>query len=318
LKKFLVVLFLLATLQLAAHANILRIVDSNGQISDFSYNFTAGMTVKNAIAQVQPNATFRHYAGMGDILTSIAELEIPNANPKNYWFILVGSKPVNELGGENYILNTSCDQRKLTSSENIVLVNQPDKNSSIALSKKLPDNHIVNLTGHVTAKFADRFYLQDPSAPSAIQVYSGQLSQITVGDEVSLLGILAHRNQIREINRLKIDFAGPPEDNMTIKPYLMCNDSLGGFNSPNQPGVPDSEGPNNVNLLIKTFGQVKEIGDNCIFINDGSRPDNLKVYSSSIPTINNYFLVTGISSIEQVDGVNKPVIYATQTEVIQP
>ncbi|MDH7602470.1 MAG: hypothetical protein QHI38_10035, partial [Armatimonadota bacterium] len=137
---------------------------------------------------------------------------------------------------------------------------------------------------------------------------------VSVGSVVRVFGELATVSGERVLRNAIVSATGtstPP------KPLAMSNKSLGGAAiAPNIPGTTGATGPNNVGLLVKTWGRVVEVGNNEFWIDDGSqRPAadghvGVKVLAAgiSMPSINSLVAVTGISSTESDGSLVHPVL----------
>lgn len=136
-------------------------------------------------------------------------------------------------------------------------------------------------------------------------------------------------------------FAGTAMAATPIAPLALSNRSLGGKDL-NQytMGVVGAVGPNNIGLLVKTWGKVTWVDttDQYFYIDDGAalcdgtkRPDNSLVLGVRVsygdiasgvtpitpPNVNDFAVVTGISSTTVTDGLVRPNLRVSKGSDIQ-
>ncbi|MGQ9456634.1 MAG: fibronectin type III domain-containing protein [Armatimonadota bacterium] len=207
-----------------------------------------------------------------------------------------------------------------------VISTAPGKNSSVSNTyvfhttstsllglKNLPDGRRSGICGVVvSAVLPDGFYVQDTARTCGMRVKGTQ--NASVGDVVTIFGDLATVSGERMLNNAIVTVTGstnPP------KPLAMTNRALGGVPiAPNIPGVIDGRGPNNVGLLVKTWGRVVEVGNSVFWIDDGSQrraaggKRGIKVIADGIqlPALNSFVSVAGISGAETEGGLIYPVL----------
>jgi hypothetical protein len=203
----------------------------------------------------------------------------------------------------------------------------PAADSTIPAAKGLADGQACALRGNiVSAVFSDGFYIQDPLHPYGIKV-TGQTA--TQGQKVDVIGVI--RGQASE---RYIDCAGNPVTVTThpspaaLRVASLANLALGGASlNAYAPGALNAHGPNNLGLLVCTWGKVTQRDRSLQFfyIDDGSgRSDGTQteiavgVWEPSVgvrvkadPTTypkDSYLAVTGVSSCFSDGGVLKAML----------
>ena len=207
-----------------------------------------------------------------------------------------------------------------------VISTAPGKNSSVSEDyvfsttaaslpelKNLPDGSTSGVCGVVvSAVLPDGFYVQNTARTCGIRVVGTQ--NASVGSIVRVFGEMSTvggERVLRNAIVTVVDTGAAP------KPLALTNKAIGGAAIPPRiPGVVDGIGPNNVGLLIKTWGKVVEVGTNEFWIDDGTHREaaeghrGVKVLALGIPlpSVNSLVAVTGISSTESVNGLIYPVV----------
>ncbi len=211
-----------------------------------------------------------------------------------YHFRVISTAPAkNSSVSEDYVFHTTAE--------------------SLPRLKNLPDGRTSGVCGViVSAVFPEGLYVQDSTRTCGMKVIGSQ--NVSVGSVVNVVGDLATVSGERVLQNAVVSVTGstqPP------KPLAMTNKSIGGTAiPPNIPGVVDAIGPNNVGLLVKTWGRVIEVGTNEFWIDDGTRRsgiggrEGVKVlaYGVGIPSLNSLVAVTGISGTELNGSVIYPVL----------
>ena len=177
--------------------------------------------------------------------------------------------------------------------------------------KAYPDGTQVVLTGnnYITATWTQMggaIYVENENRASAIRCLS--LAALSEGQRVSVSGWMATVNGERQIIDATVTSLSGTK---TMTPLAMVNRALGGkdLNSLAK-GATGSYGPNNVALLVKTWGRVTSSGTGWRYIKDGSR-DPIRVDVTSIsnpPSDGQYVAVTGICRLEKVGSDYHPIV----------
>jgi len=145
--------------------------------------------------------------------------------------------------------------------------------------KSLPDNSFVSLAGKVvTAVFSSDscIYVEDPDRTSGIRVATSQ-SGLAIGDRVNITGTVSTRivsgypseRQVSATSVTKVSSGTP------LKPIAMGCEAVGGATVGLVPGVKNGIGTNNMGLLVKICGKVTKIIGSYIFVDDGSKVENV-------------------------------------------
>jgi len=183
------------------------------------------------------------------------------------------------------------------------------KTSIFDVKNQLDDTPVV-LTGKIVtagpAEFDSIMYVQEPNRSCGIRVDLGSLQpSVSIGSLVTVSGILQTVGGERTILNSVITITGS-----TSAPLPLCmpnrdvgGGTLGGY----VPGITDGVGLNNIGLLIRTWGKVTAVLPDCFYINDGSTWHSgsgalgIKVLTKESlprPSVGDYVIVTGISSLE--------------------
>ncbi|MGC8861644.1 MAG: hypothetical protein ACP5R5_02595 [Armatimonadota bacterium] len=177
---------------------------------------------------------------------------------------------------------------------------------SIGAAKMLPDGTYVSIAGRIATTsatdFAGFFYVKEENRSSGIRVaVPAAVSGLVRGSIVNVIGTLGTTSDGERC------LTGPVVIIMgsrtPLAPLGMPNKSIGGgdWGTPpeGQYGVLNGLGPNNVGLLIQTWGRVTEKGSGYLLISDGSG-DAVRVSTaglSTVPDVDDYISVIGISSL---------------------
>jgi hypothetical protein len=171
-----------------------------------------------------------------------------------------------------------------------------------------------------SGEIANRLYVQDPNRSSGILLhFSGSVpTGLADGDSVDIngsVGVVSGERAVMDpsiTKRTDIPNAKP-------RPLGMSNLTTGGSAYGGQVGVVDqysfpremATGLNNIGLLVRTAGKVKQVGTNWFYLDDGSNLDDGTGYTGiyvdvglSIvrPNTNRNVIITGISSCEILSG----------------
>ena len=172
---------------------------------------------------------------------------------------------------------------------------------SIGRGKQLGSGASVTFSERiVTASFSDCVYIQDPERISGIKVVGINVSKNEIVDVTGTITIIDGERQINATGYALVGTClNPP------KPIGIRGDALGGTDlNAYTPGVTGASGPNNIGLLVTTWGKVVDTttsGSFTIEIKPGIR---VKIKSGSLtkPALNKFVQVTGISTCEVVGG----------------
>lgn len=200
------------------------------------------------------------------------------------------------------------------------------------VKKTYSDGASVFLRGVVTYITPTECYIQSRDRSAGIWA-EADTSKLALGDEIYLTGDITIQDGERIVRRTYITKTNL---NFPISPLAMANKSLGGAALGLQPGIDDysslrvcagngcttdwqwspGAGPNNIGLLVKTWGTVKSVYDSAVsgarwfHIDDGSRvvsdlgDSGVLVYSDAQVNIGDSVVVAGISSLEPA--IDKP------------
>ena len=195
---------------------------------------------------------------------------------------------------------------------------------SIAETKSAAVGSPVALTGVVlsttSGEIANRLYMQNENRSSGILVYFSDTvpSNLSDGNFVDVSGATAIVSGERAIVGASITKRTDLADSKP-KPLGMNNQTIGGGAFGSQVGVVNqysfprqmASGINNIGLLVRTAGKVRQVGTDWFYLDDGSNLDdgtgNTGIYvyvGSSIvrPNTGKNVIVTGISSCEIMSG----------------
>lgn len=220
------------------------------------------------------------------------------------------------VGGTYYISARAVDGMSQTSSPMSsagVKVARPV--TTIQQAKGFADGEIIGLPARVvSAKFADKLYVEEANRVSGIRVQSS--AAVPVGQNVTVLGVLGLAGGCeRAILSPKV-ITGTM--GTAIKPLIMIGGSVGGeaFNG-STPGITDAVGLYNVGMLVRMAGKVGVVITGGFDLLDGSNIKDsggnpgLKISTSTTWTTGAPATVTGVVSCESVAGKVYPVILAT-------
>jgi hypothetical protein len=196
-----------------------------------------------------------------------------------------------------------------------------------------PDTGVSLAANVVTASFPGFFYVESPSRSSGIRVdWSGA---VEVGSLVEVAGLSAiNADSECCLRALAVALNGTG----SVGPVLIGGQGLGGSVFAAQPGtqawdwtnsaVVGVPGLNNVGLLVTICGKVAWTGQNVFIIDDGSgsrfgdptAPGVRVLLPSgvSIPGVDTWASVTGISSCYQLNGAVYRLLRVRKSEDIRP
>lgn len=213
-----------------------------------------------------------------------------------------------------------------------------------SLSARSPDPNIseparyeVALTGKpVTAVFTSgtdkEFYIEEPDRVSGVRVFYTGNASIAAGKLVTLTGTVRN-NAVTGEREIAASYVWVGTDAPEVTPLGLAGNSIGGaapVSEPDTNGLSDGSGLYNIGLLIRSWGRVNYVGDDYVYINDGSgaydgnglyEPIEVPLDGSDIPTtsplvkgvrvfygdlakpgIGDYIGVTGISGTMAIGG----------------
>jgi hypothetical protein len=190
-------------------------------------------------------------------------------------------------------------------SDGITIQSDP-KPLSIGIAKRYPDEFPVSLQGCVvTAVFPSEFFVENEDRSAGVRVSSSRT--VHEGEKYTIDGYISRD----ETDRIVYESGLTPSGSGNIKPVFMTSQSLGGKSDEVIFGPTGGTGINNIGLLVKTYGKIKNTGTNCIYIDDGSKVPSVagqigvkvSVTSPNEFLVGKYVMVTGISSLVQ-DGTS--------------
>lgn len=193
----------------------------------------------------------------------------------------------------------------------------PPPEYSIDNAKQLADGTAVTFAEVVVTagndEFSGNFYVEDRSKASGIKiVWSG--STVSESNLVTLSGTIGTVDGERQITAASVTIlahAGVVPGPLGIQPI-----GMGGVAAGLVPGV-GTYGPNNVGLLVKSWGRVQNPGDGYFELRDpNGRVVRVKC-PFTLPTSGLLYGVTGISSCEPVTGGYGSVLLVRKVGDIQ-
>jgi len=180
---------------------------------------------------------------------------------------------------------------------------------TIQYLKTLPNGAEVAIYGYPvtagTSAIGNGFYIEEQDRTSAIRVVWG--ASTATGAVVDVVGTLGSATTgERIINATSVTTTTGPA---VPDPVAIRLSSLGGADfNPLTPGVPGSGGPNNVGLLVRTFGKVAQIVSSTSFkIDDGSGTPVLVTSSASV-ALGEYVGVTGVVVLGGTGSGRYPIV----------
>lgn len=184
--------------------------------------------------------------------------------------------------------------------------------STVRQAKALPADarvHIVRGSCLVTAVFADCYYLEDRDRMSGLRVEYPTRSDLLVGQEVDVYGILGRNAHEERTLLLPSDYSTWPAWLDPVTSFILPTKSVAGSALGANPGMTGGIGLNNTGLLVKIAGKVTAgVGDG-FYVNDGGYLNDgigagVKVWTgtSGVSRENTYVIVTGVVSLRK-DGV---------------
>jgi len=187
---------------------------------------------------------------------------------------------------------------------------------SPAEAKLQPNGTLISISGKIASSAAGEFdgffYMQEEDRSSGIRVAVslGDIPGLIRGSVVNVIGTMgttaAGERQITGPMVVIASSTTPPD------PLAMINRSIGGGDAGVPPlgqyGVSGSSGLNNIGLLVKTWGRVTYVDpamgffymDDGSGLNDGFGYPGVRISIeglATIPQVNEYLVVTGVSSM---------------------
>jgi alpha-tubulin suppressor-like RCC1 family protein len=219
--------------------------------------------------------------------------------------------------GDHALQVTASDRFQNTSTQSVTftVIAAP----TIPDAKTGADGLPVNIVGAiVSAAFPDVFYIESGSRVCGIRVNKpGHALQ--AGMRADVVGVTATSDAERCIDASDAHISDPPNDGGSVGPLGLPNASLGGGTFGAQAGVwgwantigsdgkhvrvwQQVSGPNNIGLLVKTWGKFVRTGDHTFTLDDGSGVivDCIAPSDMALNPEWTYAIVTGISSCKTV------------------
>lgn len=196
--------------------------------------------------------------------------------------------------------------------------------ASVAQARLQGDGTAVTLMGQAgigAFSALGCYYVQDPDEYAGIRIVKqGTLAEI--GQKVNVSGFLGTMDGERVLFATTQTLGGATP---VPSPVKMGNTSLGGISGGGAFGVENAFGPANVGLNVSAWGRVTASGTDSVagaffymddgsHLSDGSIVDGnpalgVRVYSSLMfPPVGKLVAVTGVSSIERINGLSRPRI----------
>jgi hypothetical protein len=176
-------------------------------------------------------------------------------------------------------------------------------------SAKLSANNVsAKIHGAIiAAAFSNFFYIESPDRQCGLRV-DKTAHGFTAGMRVDLSGTMKTNTNCERY----LDCTYAAQDGTgTVKSFGVANGAIGGTSwhyssstGAGQQGITGGFGPNNLGLLIRTWGKVTYKGSDYVYIDDGSKQqDNsghvgVKIIATglTLPDVGRYVTVRGISS----------------------
>lgn len=177
---------------------------------------------------------------------------------------------------------------------------------TISAAKTYADGVEVSMSGKIATScnedFQGFFYIQEPSRSSGIRVVCPiwPVRDLIRGSTVTVTGTL--RTTPAGERYISASIVSVGTQAKVPLPLGMGHKAVGGVDAGNPPfgqfGAIGSVGPNNIGLLITTWGNVTKSEPGYLTINDGSET-GLRVDTSGLSKVptSGYITVTGISSL---------------------
>lgn len=218
----------------------------------------------------------------------------------------IQSVTIADAGSYSCVVSNDCGLA--TSNAATLAVGTPV--ATIAEAKSHADNTVVAISNKpVTSATGSAFWIEEPNRVSGIKVVIA--NSLTVGSGVGVSGMLKTVNSERMLDPAQYTPAGTL--NVPAPLGVGCF-ALGGA------PLADRVGLCNVGLLVRVWGVVKTRQSDCFFIDDGSSTETLlKAASGSLaePDLDRYVIVTGVVTVENINGQNVPVILPrTQADIV--
>ena len=182
--------------------------------------------------------------------------------------------------------------------------------------KAVPDGVYVSISGRVSTCNGlelDGFYIEDPDRVAGVYV-EGFIPELVEGQQVDVKGTMLTRNGERWIYEPTVTLGAVVAP---LEPLALTNESVGGADfeyddatGAGQIGFEGGVGLNTTGLLVRTYGQVVSTDADYFAVSDGSE-NNLLIESwrlSSVPSVDDRVIVTGISSTYQDGGDLLPMV----------
>ena len=265
-----------------------------------------GSTYQSGIAPIDPQ-------GAEGVRVSAAGMALPSPGD----FVVVTG--ISSLRQDD---STILPEILVSDEADIASVTWAPQPSSLAEIKTSSDGTVVaSLPSVVTAVFGDDFYIEQLNRAAGIRVRKAGHG-LQLGDKVATIGTLGTNSDgeryveaavIQESGTGNVDPLGTTNSSLGGGDFL---DSITGFG---QNGVLGGFGLNNIGLLIKTWGKVASVGADQFTIDDGSDVDIKCVVPAGVtlPSLDDYVSVTGISSCEKPGDDLLPLIRArSQDDVV--
>jgi len=188
--------------------------------------------------------------------------------------------------------------------------------SGVQEAKGRPDGDAIALPAlKVSARFADKFYIESDNRVSGIRVESGTV--VSPGQAVTVCGIMGLADGCeRAILSPKVVAGG---SGTAVKPLFLTGSAIGGTRfSSTTPGITDGVGLYNIGLLVRVTGAVGDIAPDGFYLDDGSGVTDdsgiagIKIWTGSSSGPGTWATVTGVVSCRESGGKVYPIVLATQ------
>jgi hypothetical protein len=195
---------------------------------------------------------------------------------------------------------------------------------SPSAAKLQADGAFVTVAGQIATSavqdFATFFYVEDSTRVSGLRVDipPAAVRDLARGSVVNVIGTMSTAsNGERQISGPIAIVTGTTTPLTTLG--MPCR-SIGGASLGVPPlgqfGVTGGRGPNNMGLLIKTWGQVTAVGDGYVTVDDGRGPVRLDTTGlASQPELHSYITVAGISSLYTSGSVYSVIMPRNGTDI---
>jgi len=177
----------------------------------------------------------------------------------------------------------------------------PADPATIAQAKQLPDGTRIQISDVVVSAGNDqlpgRFYIEDQTNGNQFGIkVAWDSTTVGEGQTVTVTGIVETIAGERQLTASSVSISAEP--GTPIRALGMGTRGMGGAAIGLTPGVKNGLGANNIGLLVRMWGRVRNPGGGYFDLDDASGKLQRVKWSGDLPAANTYQGVTGISSCE--------------------